>query len=93
MQNLKARDRITTLFYIFDAGGEDIENEDIDEYMYAYETFTIGANPVFEDIYLPDGNYFFMFEMEDAMGKSTQPDIVIFTLEDGEIFTWSVEEE
>ena len=81
-RKLIAGDRITTLFYIF----TDMDDEDEEEELYEIETFTIGANPVFDFVELPDGMYIYAFEMEDAQGESVFSDMVAFTIEDGELF-------
>ena len=81
VRKLQEGDEITTLFYIF----VDMENEDEDPTLYPVETFTIGANPVVADSLLPDGKYFYLFEVEDAQSESVYSDPVAFYVEDGEL--------
>ena len=41
----------------------------------------------FGECELPDGDYVMMFEMQDAMGNYAYSDGVLFTCENGEIYT------
>ena len=82
LRQLSAGDEITTLFYIF----FDMEDEDEDADLYEYETFKIGATQVLMDTQLPDGDYYYLFEMEDAQGESAFSEAVIFNIEDGELY-------
>ena len=43
------------------------------------------ADTAFDEMALPDGRYFMMFEMRDAMDNCACSDVAVFTCEDGEI--------
>ena len=79
LRQLRAGDEITTLFYMF----FEMDNDDEDEELYEYETFRLGANPVLTDSLLPDGDYIYMYEMEDAQGNAELSEGVMYYLENG----------
>ena len=54
---------------------------------YTADTFTVTADTAFGEIQLPDGDYFMLFEMQDAMGNYAYSGGFMFTCEDGEIYT------
>ncbi len=78
---LEAGDEITTLWYLSSFSGED------DFEPYAAATITVTEYSVFGEAPLPDGSYYMVFEMRDAMGNFAYSDSVTFDCTDGEIYT------
>lgn len=81
LRRLEAGDTITTVWYVDTLSGE----EDIQPY--AVETFTVTADTAFAEVELPDGDYVMLFEMRDALGNYAYSDSVMFTCQEGEIYT------
>ena len=76
---LQEGDELTTVWYMSSISGDD-EFE-----AYEAETITVTADTAFDEMALPDGQYFMMFEMRDAMDNCACSDVAVFTCEDGEI--------
>ena len=81
LRHLEVGDEITTVWYVDTLSGEG------DLQPYAVDTFTVTADTAFGEIQLSDGDYFMLFEMQDAMGNYAYSESVMFTCEDGEIYT------
>ena len=78
---LQEGDQLTTVWYVSSISGDD------DFAPYEIDTFTVTADTAFDEMALPDGQYFMMFEMRDAMDNCARSDVAVFTCEDGEITT------
>ena len=78
---LQEGDQLTTVWYVSSISGDD------DFAPYEIDTFTVTADTAFDEMALPDGQYFMMFEMRDAMDNCACSDVAVFTCEDGEITT------
>ena len=76
---LQEGDQLTTVWYVSSISGDD------DFAPYEIDTFTVTADTAFDEMALPDGQYFMMFEMRDAMDNCARSDVAVFTCEDGEI--------
>ena len=81
LRHLEVGDEITTIWYMDTLSGD----EDVQPY--TADTFTVTADTTFGEIQLPDGDYFMLFEMQDAMGNYAYSEGFMFTCEDGEIYT------
>lgn len=75
-------DEITTLHYGVTISGDDNEFTQVE-----VDTFTIDAHPQIEDEQIGDGRYAYIFEFLTATGESAFSNIVLFTVENGEITT------
>jgi hypothetical protein len=78
---LQEGDQLTTVWYVSSISDDD------DFAPYEIDTFTVTADTAFDEMALPDGQYFMMFEMRDAMDNCARSDVAVFTCEDGEITT------
>ena len=78
---LQEGDQLTTVWYVSSISGDD------DFAPYEIDTITVTADTAFDEMALPDGQYFMMFEMRDAMDNCARSDVAVFTCEDGEITT------
>lgn len=78
---LQEGDELTTVWYVSSISGDD------DFAPYEIDTFTVTADTSFDEVALPDGQYFMMFEMRDAMDNCAYSDVAVFTCEGGEITT------
>ena len=76
---LQEGDQLTTVWYVSSISDDD------DFAPYEIDTFTVTADTAFDEMALPDGRYFMMFEMRDAMDNCACSDVAVFTCEDGEI--------
>lgn len=76
---LKAGDEITTLHY-----GATI-SEDDELQLVEVDTFTVTEDTAFGEEDLGDGTFVMMFELVDARNDSATSDVILFTVEDGEI--------
>ena len=76
---LKPGDEITTLHYGGTLSGDD-ELELVEE-----DTFTVTEDTAFGEEDLGDGTFAMMFELVDARNESATSDVILFTVEDGEI--------
>jgi len=77
---LKAGDRITTILKGMTISGEDDEFTDVE-----VDSFTLGQSHTFEDMDMGDGDFIFMFEMNDVQGNSATSAVTAITVRDGEI--------
>lgn len=76
---LKPGDEITTLHYGGTLSGDDeLELVEVD-------TFTVTEDTAFGEEDLGDGTFAMMFELVDARNESATSDVILFTVEDGEI--------
>ena len=77
---LKAGDRITTILKGMTISGEDDEFTDVE-----VDSFTLGQSHTFADMDMGDGDFIFMFEMNDVQGNSATSAVTAITVRDGEI--------
>ncbi|GHV11211.1 hypothetical protein FACS1894219_01980 [Clostridia bacterium] len=77
LRKLKPGDVIEPLVYYF--------QDDEDMKQITVDTVTVTADTVFEDTDMGDGTFMYMFEMVDAQNKSYYSEVVLFSVEDGEI--------
>ena len=78
---LREGDELTTVWYVSSISSDD------DFAPYEIDTFTVTADTCFDEMELPDGQYFMMFEMRDAMDNCAYSQAAVFTCEGGEITT------
>ena len=78
---LQEGDELTTVWYVSSISGDD------DFAPYEIDTFTVTADTSFDEVELPDGQYFMMFELRDVMDNCAYSDVAVFTCEGGEITT------
>ena len=78
---LQEGDELTTVWYVSSISGDD------DFAPYEIDTFTVTADTSFDEVELPDGQYFMMFELRDVMDNYAYSDVAVFTCEGGEITT------
>jgi hypothetical protein len=81
---LQPGDQITTIHYAATVFGDDAYAP------YETETFTVTENTSFEEEWMGDGSYIMLFELIDASSQTIFSEPVIFTIEDGEIYTGTV---
>lgn len=79
---LQEGDEITTIHYLSSVSDEDAGFE-----AYTMDTITVTAETSFYETELADGEYGMIFEMLDSQNNAAYSDVVIFTVEDGEIYT------
>ncbi len=79
---LKAGDTITTIHYAMRLS--DNSNEIIPVEV---DTFTIGARPTFDDVFMGDGTYGYFFEFVSPTGDSALSQMVQFKINNGDIVT------
>lgn len=79
---LEEGDVITTIHYL-----SDLSSEEEGFTAYTMDTIEVTADTSFAEMALPDGDYAMMFEMLDSQNNAAYSDVVIFTVEDGEIYT------
>ena len=60
--------------------GEDDEFTDVE-----VDSFTLGQSHTFADMDMGDGDFIFMFEMNDVQGNSATSAVTAITVRDGEI--------
>ena len=53
--------------------------------MVELDTFEVTEDTTFTEEEMGDGQFMMMFEMVDSRNESTLSDVVVFTVEDGEI--------
>ena len=53
--------------------------------MVELDTFEVTEDTTFTEEEMGDGRFMMMFEMVDSRNESTLSDVVVFTVEDGEI--------
>ena len=70
---------MTTLHY-----GSTISGDD-EAVMVELDTFEVTEDTTFTEEEMGDGQFMMMFEMVDSRNESTLSDVVVFTVEDGEI--------
>jgi len=78
---LRPGDEIATLHYVMS-----LSDEDGEVYQVEIDTFTVTEKTAFAYEEMGDGDFMFFFEMVDARGESAYSDMVMFTVEDGEIY-------
>ena len=76
---LKEGDEITTLHYGATISGDD------ELQLVEVDTFTVTEDTAFGEEDLGDGTFVMMFELVDARNESATSDVILFTVEDGEI--------
>lgn len=76
---LQPGDEVTTLHY-----GSTISGDD-EAVMVELDTFEVTEDTTFTEEEMGDGQFMMMFEMVDSRNESTLSDVVVFTVEDGEI--------
>lgn len=79
---LREGDEITTLHYGITISGDDSEFTQVE-----VDTFTIGENPEVKDEPLGNGNYAYSFQFITPTEASASSAFVLFTVENGQIFT------
>ena len=79
---LKEGDKITTIHYGMPLSGNEKDVTPVE-----VDTFTIGANPVFEDEFVGDGTYGYFFEFVSPTVDSALSQMVQFKIKDGGIVT------
>ena len=77
---LKAGDEITTLHYSASLSDDD------ELQMVEVDTFTVTEDTFFEEAELGDGTFAMMFELVDFRNDSAYSEVILFTVEDGEIY-------
>lgn len=78
-------DRITTVFYKMDVESEELA-------LFPNETFTLGKNPRFSELTLPDGMYALAFLMTDYKENYYYSDFAGVTIDDGDVEIFDLEE-
>lgn len=78
---LQPGDVITTIHYAATVSGDD------DFETYESDTFTVTENTSFEEEWIGDGMYVMLFELEDISGDTIWSDPILFTIEDGDIYS------
>ena len=78
---LQPGDVITTIHYAATVSGDD------DFETYESDTFTVTENTSFEEEWMGDGMYVMLFELEDISGDTIWSDPILFTIEDGDIYS------
>lgn len=76
---LKAGDEITTLHYSASLSDDD------ELQLVEVDTFTVTEDTFFEEAELGDGTFAMMFELVDFRNDSAYSEVILFTVEDGEI--------
>ena len=80
---LKAGDTITTIHFGMTMTGDDMDYTQVD-----VDTFTLGANPKFDDEDVGEGTYGYYFEFVDPLNNSAWSEMVTYTIApNGEITT------
>ena len=88
LRHLISGDVIEPLHYVL----FDMDDDDEDFTVMAFESLTVTANTHFAETELADGVYIFMFEMVDAQSNSYLSEAAAFAIEDGEIYLLEFDE-
>ena len=83
---LKQGDKITTLHYGLTISGDDSEFTEVE-----VETFSIDANPKFEEENLSDGEYLYCFEFVTPNNESASSQFINFTVKNKKIYTSKID--
>ena len=84
---LKPGDRIEFIFYLSNI----MEDEDTDPEEFIMGSIVWSNDTEMTDEDLGDGQYYYMFEIEDIFGNITYCDPVIMEIEDGEMYAYEIE--
>ena len=84
---LQKGDKIEFIFYSVNLTDDDAEPEPE-----IYGGITWSDDTVMEDIEMADGQFYYMFEIEDIFGNTELCDPVVMEISDGEIYAYEVEE-
>ena len=82
---LQPDDEITTVLYAATIDGDDPFEP------YEMDTFTVGKSVSFGEIDMGDGEFAMMFELVDARNQTLWSEMASFTVEDGVIYTDTIE--
>ncbi len=86
---LKAGDKVDFIFYLFDLTDE---NEDADPEELVLGSIVWSDDTQMLDEEVGDGNFYYLFEIEDIFGNITYCDPVIMEIENGEVSAYEIEE-
>ena len=81
LRQLLPGDEITTIHY-----GATVYGDDAFE-PFEVDTFTVTEDTSFEEVDMGDGTYAMLFELVDARNNTAWSEMVVFTVEDGVIYT------
>lgn len=82
LRQLEPGDQVTMLHYMMTLSGDDAEPESFEG-----DTITVTNETAFTEEDLGDGTFALCFDMVDQSGESYTSDMVLFTVEDGSIYT------
>ncbi|MBQ9451728.1 MAG: hypothetical protein IJU65_00315, partial [Desulfovibrio sp.] len=80
LRKVKVGDEITTIFPFMRINAEDDEIEELE-----LETFKLSESSTIEDADLGDGNFVYMFEMNDVQGNTALSQMASIEVKDGQI--------